>query len=549
MSERTPSVFPNYLNTESTQTRQEADPYRRFTDKYHAIRCLIGVGIFTPMDDLALYHGRAGEDGKRWRVQPAFNNHGDSTGNHNINQINALNTGTYEVARDFAEARSRGRKVAEIHRIMSSDRDAVVIRRDFDWYRLTPEQYRDIKSAFAATLPELTEGAPVDFAEKEQASLTDPRSLANAKTGFIHAEELPYRAARQGLGRSLAQHLGSAYNTRYALSEHPELMDSLVRTFHKGHNQLAIAIDGSSFNIPISREYLAHWFRNIHAIGFETPVWSATLQRNIYDYMLFDIEKINTQAEIEHKKELTNRRLGKIALAASEKYQPAPIKSLIGALEHVLYIKPHEIVDFAKATPGYQKIFDSQTGNREGYTLAEHTETVLRIFDQNFADHLPATVLPTMRMALLVHDLGKPEAARRGDRHNQKPYNLAEARRFMTANSVDPSSQKLILAMIGDGMQFTERWLVQNDKSIGHDFYRFCERTMQDYLDTKEVDSATVTGFRQLLEILQICDSGAYTSMATTRSRHNNLYYRNFNAFNASFEKFHGLTGHRVRFK
>ena len=104
-------------------------------EKYQAMQALLELGICRKVSDLELYHGRAG-DGKRWRVEPGYDNAGNNTGNYNINKIPALNTGGYDVAKEFSEARAlyRGGN-SEIHQIVSSDPDAMVIASglpDFD---------------------------------------------------------------------------------------------------------------------------------------------------------------------------------------------------------------------------------------------------------------------------------------------------------------------------------------------------------------------------------------------------------------------------------
>ena len=96
---------------------------------------------------------------------------------------------------------------------------------------------------------------------------------------------------------------------------------------------------------------------------------------------------------------------------------------LLRILGSNLYIKPREIIELAKQTQGFRDVFESDAGNWEGFKLSEHTETVLRLFDDNYADIMPASTLPIIRLALLVHDIGKPEAIKMGDKANQKQYN------------------------------------------------------------------------------------------------------------------------------
>ncbi len=76
-------------------------------------------------------------------------------------------------------------------------------------------------------------------------------------------------------------------------------------------------------------------------------------------------------------------------------------------------------------------------GELERFTLGEHTETVLRMFDETFADVLPAKLLPVMRLIILTHDLGKPEAVRHGKKNDQKEFNLKEGGGFFNELGIE----------------------------------------------------------------------------------------------------------------
>ena len=72
------------------------------------------------------------------------------------------------------------------------------------------------------------------------------------------------------------------------------------------------------------------------------------------------------------------------------------------------------------------------------------------------------------------------------------------------------------------------------------------ERIAKEYLNTEQVDRDTVIGFRHILEIIQTCDSAAYTTMGITRAS-NGVKYRNHGSFNESFDTFKGFTGRRAK--
>ena len=82
------------------------------------------------------------------------------------------------------------------------------------------------------------------------------------------------------------------------------------------------------------------------------------------------------------------------------------------------------------------------------------------MFDETFADVLPAKLLPVMRLALLTHDLGKPEAARQGKKKEQKQFNLIEGKKFLDELGIEKDSQTLILGIIGEGQELTSEIFV-----------------------------------------------------------------------------------------
>ena len=517
-------------------------------EKYQAIKTLQDTGFLIPMDKLDLYHGRSrGQDEQSsWRVQPDFDNAGDNTGNRNTNGIPALNTSLGQsVASSYAKHRAySGNGTPEVHQIASYDQDASIIDSKFDFQSLDWDTQQQFLSAIDKTLPNITTGAPIPFEYRDVAkNLSTDDFITSNKEGLIYSEDLSKNAQKHKIDGKLNHTLCAAKNTRTLLQNHPRLFDSLTKAYMKGVDSIQI----KNHELPISREYLSNWFREIHAVGVKRTMRSPNI-RQVYDaYQLFDLEKVNTDAEIEKTHRRIARRLGKIALMA-EKLQSSG--NLADALNNDLYIQPQEIIALAKQTPGADKLFEADAGNWEKFTLEEHTETVLRIFDDNFADIMPASTLPIMRLALLVHDIGKSKAAAKNDKKNQARYNTLYATEFMRQNNIEPANRKLILAIIGQGLKYASHYMI--DRSSGDEeekFNQFCEDTMKNYLQTDEVDQETVIGFRNILEVIQTCDSAAYTTMAVTRSARDGIVYRNYGSFNSSFDPYHGISGKRARFK
>ena len=535
------------------KTMSEKLPYRREaaaneveqTKQHQAMQYLVKVGIFKKAKDLDLFHGRAGDGTNTWRVDPSFDNSGNKTGNHNINKKPVLHTSNFDTAHQFSVARSAYTpESGEVYRIVSEDPDAVIVD-EGSMSRFNDTELKSIEDALAATLPGITEGAPLDFDDRFALNHINP-SAFRGKYGIMFNDEIEGIAKKLGLSQKTTERIGSAINTR-KLIRHGNIRE-LCHAFKDNETSILVKkLDGTRRPVPISQEYLTKWFRRNHIIGYKVRPNSATISQEVEDYVLFDLEKINTDAEYGRISRERNRRYGNIVSVASKNSAGNHSSRLIEALTHNLYIKPKEIVELAKSVPGFKRVFEADAGNWEKYKLEEHTETVLRVFDHNFADAMPAAILPVMRMALLVHDLGKSEAVRRNDKANQKQYNIAAARLFLSVNKVDEPTTELITTMIGEGMDWSKRIFIdqKTDTNQLKQFSLFCENTMKKYLQTNQVDQGTVLGFVNMLRVLQTCDSAAYTTMAVTRGPRG--YYRNFGVFNKSFEPFSGFTGDRAR--
>ena len=535
---------------EAYVTRREAAAEQvEQSERYKAIECLRQLGIFQKVSDLELYHGRSNTSGEEWQLKADFDNSGDNTGNANINKRPALNTGTRDVAERFSQARARrGGGKAEIHRIESEDPDAMII--DVSAFKKIKDK-EDIaaaRTAFATLTPGAITGAPLPFEKRHALDHVHPKA-------FFHSDDYPIMYAgeedrvcrKTGLDKATVEHAGSALNTQ-TLFKNGSFLRSLCLAFCDAEDSVSVSCEGKYREAPINHEYIANWLRTNHIVGCKMPVWSATLGEDIDNYLMFDLEKVNTPEAYEKRSEERNKAFGKIATSTAEKL-PANKSSLVETLATDLYIKPEKIVELAKQTEGFKEILESDAGNHEGYRLDEHTETVLRLFDENYADALPAHLLPVMRMALLVHDIGKSVAVKNNDKRNQKKYNLAYAKRFMALNEVDDQTSNLILSMIGDGMELTWGHVSdRNNREKRLKLWNYCGKMAADYLGKSSVSAEEVHGFELLLSVLQTCDSAAYTTMAVTKPSRRGISYRNQGVFNGSFSRFHGFTGRRIRF-
>jgi hypothetical protein len=299
-----------------------------------------------------------------------------------------------------------------------------------------------------------------------------------------------------------------------------------------------------TWKIPVNLEWTAQFFRQAHIVGVKHRVNSATLGRTIDVVSIFDLEKVNDPDYYEWYRYSVGNMLADFVDLRMVPERQTDRPGIVRELVENPYAKPERLVELAAEVPGFQRLFELDTGVWEGFTLGQHTETALRNFDENYADKLPVSLLAPMRLAILVHDLGKPVARQRAG--DQKQYNAAYASSFMQALNIPAPTQKLVLSLIGQGNVEAYKALIQKKNFDDPDWDKFAAREAQDIFGpAADIDYYTVKGYKLLSKIMLICDGGAYTSMAVTRHP-DGTYYRNAASFNASFRQPHDLASRRI---
>ena len=359
-------------------------------------------------------------------------------------------------------------------------------------------------------------------------------------------------AAAANVEERVALQLASAFNTRNIAQVQPlylvsELLKQPADIFSSN-----LEVNGEQQEVPINLEYVQRFLREAHIVGVKQSIDSATLGRTITSVSFFDLEKTVTDKGLEIERKDTWQRLGGMATALSHFNQgeTQPKQPLLHLLSDV-YAKPEKLVAAAKEVEGYDAIFEGSAGNWEGFTLAEHTETVLRNFDESFAENLPVELLAPMRLAILSHDVGKPIAAARGEKHKQMEYNVAQADDFLGKLGIDDKLKDLLLAVIGEGEELAFQIEVRGAGEPAKAAMReLATKTMKQFYGSESVTSEQITGFTEMCKMLQVCDGGAYTSMAITRpTAKGSGRYRNAPSFNGSFAQPVGFGKRTIRLR
>ena len=556
--------------TRSEFFNQQEDP-----SKIEAREKLESIGLFIPMSKLELYHGRdPNGDKEEWSVRSDFSNSGNNTGNWNVNAIDALNTGDFVTARDFAvertlrkirkdraidydqwsiKKREFRRSIEEgeipigVHRIISSDPNAIIISSEYS----KSEQER-ISQAIIPLLPKILEGSPVDFKYRDTVPLfleTINEDFNRKNKGYVSQEEIPQILEKLKLriqqsnnpqafiDEDFVKQVAGSINSRFLLRFTPV---SLIHKFAISKSDTFKAAFSSETGdiirqLPINRDFIARFLKSNHIVGLKTRVDSATLDRNISNTILFDLTKVNTVEKIKQKEQTFEKVFGEFSQEMNKSLESSKSHPLVKLLSENYYASPEEIIEEAKKVTGFENHFDKDAGNWEKFTLGEHTETVLRMFDETYADVLPAKLLPIMRLIILTHDLGKPEAAQEGKKNEQKGFNLKEGSRFLNELGIENNLKELILGIIGQGQEITSDVFVKKNKKSNE--LRQYSRELLDKI--KKVGSGSLEGEEMAIYfmsfMLQNSDSAAYTDYAVTKRR-GGLWFRNYPSFNESLK-------------
>ena len=522
---------------EELQTRGEHSRSMEDAETLRAIETLKDLGLLIPFSEVETYHGRSsGSDEEPFEVRPDFNNSGNSTGNSNINQRQSLYTGGEDVALEFAKARAgegqiAGRR-AEVHKIISTDSDAVLLDPYFDPNTLSDEDRQKFFEALGALTLRATEGSPLAFDERDSV----PRlaeAIKELGKSYICIDDIPGLADSAGVSEEVAIRAAGALNVRSYIKSYPGWLASS----YMSHPE-EVYFDMKRNGIILNFEYLEEFFRKAHIVGIVQKPYSATLGKRIEAFSLIGLDRVNTESAIQSEREESWDNMGEM----SRTFNNLPLTSesdrapLIQRLED-LHAKPRTLVEEAKMVEGYADIFEADAGNWEGYTLEEHTETVLRLFDENFADKLPVDLLTPMRLIILAHDIGKPVAAASGEKYKQKEYNVRQAEDFLTKLGVSKNYIDLIKAIIGEGASLAGDINVKKAGEPAKKALRdLAIRSIQELTGQDKVLDSQIKGFEEMCYILQICDGAAYTSMATTvRPVEQGGTFRNAPSFNETY--------------
>ena len=206
-----------------------------------------------------------------------------------------------------------------------------------------------------------------------------------------------------------------------------------------------------------------------------------------------------------------------------------------------------KLLNYMKKILNYGELFEAKARNWEGFTIGEHTETVLRVFEDTFENSVPQDLCPFIKFIIINHDIGKGLAYYRGT--NQEYENENECKRLFSKLNVSKKVQDLLLYLIIHSQYYTTSYYVKGNHLALKGLYNECQKVLKEYMGVPP-SANEIRGLMSICKILQTCDSAAYTRYAITRDEKRGVYYKNGNdTFTESFDKPKDIRGRKVSFK
>lgn len=152
----------------------------------------------------------------------------------------------------------------------------------------------------------------------------------------------------------------------------------------------------------------------------------------------------------------------------------------------------------------FSNTFSSDVGVFEKYTLEKHSMMVLNQFDKYFSEkNLPGNFSPELfRVLLVLHDIGKPQAVKDGDKHLQHEYTVKMVREILARLDFSSEEINTCIALV-DGNP-VGRFIIRGD----------IDSAKEKILEMARRTNLSLKDFFDLLLIYYMCDASSYTEDA-----------------------------------
>lgn len=505
------------------------------------IDTLVKYGILIPFDQrLKLYHGRARSSSEKgdWKVKPMFKNGGNSTGNYNVYSISTLSTADYQTASDFARERVFRNATPEVHRIVTDDKEAMIFDYEYDLSKLKKEDKDEVMEAFKGLVDyKMSTLTPIPFEYRRTGgiifeSLKQKRIESN--TSLLSEEDIDdvyknlanteVHSYESPITRDIVHEIASSMNTKVLFKYYPDKLIQKYALEPKSENRNNMMVNNIKY--PINMNYIASVLSNSHIVGVRADIDSATLDRVITGYYIFDLDKVNTEKAMGEKYQDIFNSYNEISkLFSSFKLDKKLLETLHQSPEYIM-----ENIAYNSIFENYYRTHD---GNWEGFTIGQHTETVLRAFDDTYTD-IPVEIQDILKLAIITHDMDKGVSRQNGLRGYE--FQNQSANKFYDILKVPKQLQTILKFMISESQIYTSQYFINQNPKGMDSLQKRCTEVLKEI--TKKPSSDMIRGFMNMCIMLQTCDGGAYTRYGITRDENTNCYYRNGNdRFTQTFKK------------
>jgi len=503
-----------------------------------AIDILVKLGVASYLRELNLYHGRAG-DGSAWEIDPRFDNADNNTGNRNVYKVSGIYASEKSIAEQFASARAYNGKTPEVHKIVGVEENAIVFNLGFNISTLTPDQMKEYRWA-CSVLGNfgITRNNPIKFEHrggwdiainkfKEVQARLKTQSLSRENAESIIAElaqdseirKIFY--GRRDLSTFVYDVIG-AYNAKILVSSHPLFA---IKRYIKGATEFEFSnIPNQVY--PINSSYLSAWCSANHVVGAKTKVDSATLNKTIDTWHLFDVKKIMTEKQQGNRLQNIIDKFGVLSQTLRGVVDEDSAKFLSKA-------SSKEVMEYICLSEPCKKLYDKKSYIKEGWTVGQHTQAVLEFFDRYYSHDVPEVIKPFVKIVLLAHDIGKGFAKEKGI--SQEEGNSINADKLYNLLNVPDNFRKLVDFVINESQKFTTAIVLKegpkkyNINALSSACVIAFKKSFGRLPCEKELE-----GLKEICIMLQSCDSGAYTRYAEVYEGNKMVAGMNDN-FTASF--------------
>ncbi len=526
--------------------------------KQKAIDILIKLGYLIPFNNVEAYHGRASKPNENWSVIPNYVSKNFKYG------VPLLCTGTKETAQNFAEVNADKTKNAEpkVYKIVSNKKDALLINRNFEADKLNENDSKlYFDSLFALGSLSLSKLAPPPFEFRDKfmiviKSIADyvvesGQSIITFDDAYMLYEMLDIE--NMGMSNTYFTEIVGIMNTKVLSKINPNylLFRYSIESDDVRKNEIYFDEMGnfveyyerSLFRAPFSRKYFENYLNENNIIGFKFDVDSFIIGREMNSYILFASEDVFTEKDLKIKKANEEKEFFELANLFSS------LNIDKNLLQQISDSEPESIIEALSKIPGVKTLLDKDAGNWEGFSIGEHTESVLRVYQNSFEYNISPKVSPYIKLLITLHDIGKGVSYEKYETYMQSNYNIHYADKILKDLNIDEKFIELVNFVIGKSQTYTTNYFVRMHSASEFELLNACRNTLKSVFGEK-ITQKEVLQLAKICVILQTCDSGAYTPYGTTRDRVSNEYYKNGNEhFAQSFKTPTDFFGKKLRFK